>query len=359
MRNKIKEHISANGGRISFADYMQLALYAPGYGYYSSGKVKFGRGGDFVTAPELGECFAKCLAMQCRQIFEHLPVKNILEIGAGTGKLARDLQQLLGDSLDQYYILELSAELQQRQAQLAPGAKFLNTLPENFTGIIIANEVLDAMPVSKFFYNQGKLQEFYVTQDFAFAIGEPTAQLKRYFEEIELNKHLTDNYTSEVNLWLPGWIKSLDHSLQQGVILLFDYGFPRAEYYHPQRNTGTLMCHYQHKCHSDPLHMPGEQDITAHVDFTAVAEAACAVGLEIGGFNNLASFLINCGLLAGDPGSHSTSSRRMTETQAITHEINMLTSPAEMGELFKAMALTKNFDAVLCGFSNYDRTVTL
>lgn len=164
-----------------------------------------------------------------------------------------------------------------------------------------------------------------------------------------------------MNLWLPGWIKGLNQSLQQGVILLFDYGFPRAEYYHPQRNTGTLMCHYQHKCHADPLYMPGEQDITAHVDFTAVAEAAYDVGLEIDGFNNLASFLVNCGLLAGDPGTHSTRSPGVTEINNLTsnQEIKMLTSPAEMGELFKAMALTKNFDAELCGFSNYDRTGTL
>lgn len=348
LKDLIFEHILDQGGMIRFEDYMKLALYTPGLGYYSSSIRKFGKYGDFVTAPEIGNAFAACLAKQCQQILAHLPQKNILEIGAGSGKLAAELIKNLGINLDNYYVLELSAELQQRQKQIAPSVTHLHNLPENFTGIIIANEVLDAMPIAKFFYDANDLREYYVTKDFTFTTGAPSQQLADYFSQTDLVQYFSSEYTSEVNLWLPGWINSLHSCLDSGTIFLFDYGFPRHEYYHAQRDTGTLMCHQQHKTHTDPLHMPGQQDITAHVDFTAVAEAAYASGLEIAGYTNLASFLLNCDLLC-----------EFDKTSVKNNEINLLTSPAEMGELFKAMALSKNIREDLVGFKDYDRTQTL
>lgn len=348
LKDLILAHIIDKGGMIRFEDYMKLALYAPGLGYYSSNLRKFGKYGDFVTAPELGTTFASCLAKQCQQIFALLPQHNILEIGAGSGQLAADLINTLGSNLDNYYILELSADLQQRQKQLAPTAKHIHNLPENFSGIIIANEVLDAMPVTRFLYNADGLQEYYVTKDFTFATENPTKQLTDYFAKCQLQQYFTGEYSSEVNLWIPGWITALSSCLDKGAILLFDYGFPRHEYYHAQRNTGTLMCHHKHKTHADPLYLPGQQDITAHVDFTAVAEAATNSELDIAGYTSLASFLLNCGL------SYDFNNKR-----AKTVEINMLTSPAEMGELFKAIALSKNIREDLMGFENNDRTHTL
>lgn len=348
LKDLILEHIVDQGGMIRFEDYMKLALYTPGLGYYSSSLSKFGKHGDFITAPEIGNAFATCLAKQCQQLLKQLPQKNILEIGAGSGKLAAELTKILETNLDNYYILELSSELQQRQQQTAPATKHIHNLPKDFTGIIIANEVLDAMPIAKFLHNSDGLQEYYVTKDFTFTTSAPSPQLTNYFSYTNLQQYFSGEYTSEVNLWLPGWISSLYSCLDMGTIFLFDYGFPRHEYYHAQRNAGTLMCHQGHKTHTDPLYMPGQQDITAHVDFTAVAEAADASGLEIAGYTNLASFLLNCDLLC-----------EFDKTLTKSNELNLLTSPAEMGELFKAMALSKNMREDLVGFKDYDRTHTL
>lgn len=348
LNDLILEHIIDMGGMIRFEDFMKLALYTPGLGYYSSNLRKFGKYGDFVTAPELGKAFSSCIAKQCQQLFNSLPQKNILEIGAGSGQLAADLIKTLGSDLENYYILEVSADLQQRQKNIAPSVQHLHSLPQNFNGIILANEVLDAMPIAKFLHNANGLQEYYVTSDFQFTTAAPSQKLVDYFVKTELEQHLTGEYSSEVNLWIPGWINSLYSCLNSGAILLFDYGFPRHEYYHEQRNTGTLMCHQQHKSHTDPLYMPGQQDITAHVDFTAVAEAGSNCGLDIAGYTSLASFLLNCGLVYD---FHSTPAK--------TAELNLLTSPAEMGELFKVIALSKNIRENLMGFENFDRTHTL
>jgi SAM-dependent MidA family methyltransferase len=363
---KIIEKINLHGGKISFSDFMQQALYAPCLGYYSAGATKFGASGDFITAPELGSLFAKCVAKQCAEILQTLNSYTILEIGAGSGQLACDLFLALGQlniNLDNYLILELSADLKQRQQQkikeLCPQfydrVQWLDQLPQQaINGIILANEVIDAMPVTRFCFTQNKLQEYYVIEKsshFEYSLEPPNDELERAFSAANIGLYLEPNksdYNSEINLWLQPWLKSLSTCLNSGAILLFDYGFPRSEYYHPQRDNGTLMCHYQHLAHSDPFFYPGLQDITAHVDFTAVAEAADLCALNVSGYTNLAGFLINCGINEFPPSSSKQA-----------QELNSLSSPAEMGELFKAMILTRMNSENFLGFSQFDKLHTL
>lgn len=296
-------------GRISFADYMQMALYEPGLGYYSAGMQKFGVGGDFITAPEISPLFAQCLAQQIQSVATQLGNSDILEIGAGSGQLAVDLLATLATNNAlpaHYYILELSAELRDRQQQklaaLIPQyldrITWCDHLPTNLHGVIIANEVIDAMPIRRFCYHDNQLFECYVTcdnQQLNEVLAPPGAELTAAFNHLAIET-TTQDYTSEINLLLPGWLASLGDSMISGLVLLIDYGFPCREYYHPDRSMGTLMCHYQHRAHSDPYFWPGLQDITAHVDFTAVAEAAVAAGFTVSGYTTQANFLLNCGL---------------------------------------------------------------
>lgn len=363
----IKHHLQASGGKLTFAHFMQLALYTPGLGYYSSGRIKFGQQGDFVTAPEISPLFGYCIACQCQQILTILPHASILELGAGSGRLAADILSHLAtlNCLPQhYFILELSAELRQRQQALLqkyvptyyPQIVWLNSLPnpQSFTGIMLANEVMDALPVHLFRLDQTTFYERYVTchnDQLVWEEGPPSSQALR--DRIAQIKHtyLPDaaSYLSEINLQLAPWITSLAQSLAQGVILLIDYGFPREEYYHPQRNQGTLMCHFHHYAHSDPLLYPGLQDITAHVDFTLVAESAKQAGLEVLGYTNQAWFLLKCGLmeLATQANIEANSSRQLR----ISQQLQKLTLPHEMGELFKVIALGRNFPTALIGFA--------
>jgi SAM-dependent MidA family methyltransferase len=360
----IIQQINSHGGQISFTDFMQAALYAPGLGYYSVGTTKFGAAGDFVTAPELGTLFAKCLAVQCTQILTLITHKNIFELGAGSGQLACDLLQALAQQnieLDNYFILELSADLRQRQQEkifeqcpeFCNIVHWLDELPSTpIDAVIIANEVVDAMPIARFHFENDILQEYYIKFDdsgLKEILATPSNYLQNAFTTANLAKYISQPYVSELNLWLHNWLHSLNSSLASGAILIADYGFPRAEYYHPQRNQGTLMCHYQHRSHTNPLINIGLQDITAHVDFTAVAEAAAACGLEIAGYTNQASFLLNCGIIQflefGNLKQHQ--------------ELQTLTSPAEMGELFKIVALTKNIEKPLLGFENFDKQHSL
>lgn len=360
----IIEQIKAQDGQITFEQYMHHALYAPSLGYYNAGSIKFGAGGDFITAPELGSLFAQCLAKQCMQILGPLNKRNILEIGAGSGKLACDLLQELQKNnlhITNYYILELSADLRNRQQdlifktcpQFAPLVHWLDHLPSTpLDGVIIANEVVDAMPISRFYLANDLLQEYYVTftgSNFATKIANATIKLKNAFEATNLAAFISQPYTSEINLWIQAWISSLNACLNQGAILLCDYGFPRAEYYHPQRNSGTLMCHFQHRSHDNPFIHIGLQDITAHVDFTAIAEAASNCNLEVAGYTNLASFLLNCGI---------TKFLKPGDIKQV-QELQTLSSPSEMGELFKVIALTKDITTELLGFTHFDKLHTL
>lgn len=361
----IQQKMIAAQGTLTFAEFMQHALYALNLGYYSAGLRKFGKGGDFVTAPEISPLFAQCLARQCQQILSQLESGVIVEFGAGSGKLAANLLQNLAQLAclpTQYIIIEISAELQQRQqttlqAQLLPDLyhriQWISTLPTTpLNAIVIANEVLDAMPIHRFRVSEQGIEEYCVScenEQFVWQTHAVTAfDLQTAIENLQLPIH----YQSEINLFLPAWINSVANFLNQGVVLLIDYGFPRHEYYHPQRNDGTLMCHYQHYAHSNPLILVGLQDITAHVDFTAVAEAAIAADLQVAGFTQQANFLLGCGLM--ELLSHYDA-ENVVEYARITQQIKTLTLPSEMGELFKVMALTRQFDIPLIGFMHDDR----
>lgn len=358
------------GGMLSFAEYMHLALYAPTLGYYHTGTQKLGERGDFVTAPEISPLFSRCVAKQCQEVCELLHTHySILEIGAGSGQMAVDmLTQLAEDHClpQHYYILELSPDLKHRQQhiihkripQYLDRIKWLDKLPETpFAGVILANEVLDAMPVHVFKNVSGTLYEQMVIRknkaddifDYHYAPLSPALSIG--LEGLYDNRidNFSENYTSEINLHIKPWIKSLAHCLTKGIILLIDYGFSQQEYYHPDRNMGTLMCHYQHRAHTNPFLYPGLQDITAHVDFTAVAEAASCAKLEVLGYTHQAAFLLSCGLLA----------LAKKQDMHTNQSINTFTSPAEMGELFKVIALGKEIDCELMGFKMSNRLFTL
>lgn len=363
------DEIANNGGHIGFDRFMELALYAPGLGYYSAGSLKFGEAGDFVTAPELSRLFSRCLANQCAEVLEKSG-GDILEFGAGSGVMAADILaelEQLGCSPDHYYILELSADLRQRQQQtirdkvpqLADRVGWLDRLPETgFCGVVLANEVLDAMPVHRFRIHDGEPHELHVVWDgkaFELQQGPADAALYGRIKQLQETFTLDEGYSSEINLRAEEWVRSLGDFLKQGVALLIDYGFPRHEFYHPQRNEGTLMCHYRHRAHDNALQWVGLQDITTHVDFTAIGEAALDAGLEVRGYTNQAAFLIANGLTElleqaeGDMKQHLT----------LSAQVKRLTMPSEMGELFKVMALGRGWEGGLKGFSLRDDRVSL
>lgn len=366
----IREQILAAGGWIPFEQFMNLALYAPGMGYYSSGATKLGAAGDFVTAPEISSLFGRTLAQQVLQISQRLKQADILEFGAGTGKLAVDILLDLekSDALPgKYFILEVSAELRQRQQilfaskapHLMPRIKWLERLPDQFTGVMLANEVLDAMPVHVVTWHDNTIMERGVAwqnnqfawQDRPIQDMELHAIASQLTPQINPGNHSTYCYISEINLTAAHFMRSLACTLQRGVILLIDYGFGRSEYYHPQRNQGTLMCHYRHHAHDDPFHLPGLQDITSHVDFSAITQAAENAGLQLLGYTTQAYFLINCGItgiLA------QTSAEDMSNYLPQSSQLQKLVSPAEMGELFKVIAFGKDFSEPLTGFNTGD-----
>src|SRR2546428_9521910 len=283
-RSRIVDEIAAAGGWISFARYRQLALHEPGIGYYASGARKFGPGGDFVTAPELGSLFGRTLARQLGEF------ERILEIGAGSGALA----EVLSRELDcEYLILETSAELAQRQKEKLGGrVRHVQNLPERFRGAVIANEVVDAMPVHLVHWTEGAILERGVGPRLEWVDRPAAGELLAAAQRIEVPAP----YVSEIGLAARAWMRTMVDSLEQGAIFVIDYGFPRHEYYHPQRSTGTLMCHYEHRAHADPFARPGEEDITSHVDFSALAEAAHDAGAEVLGYATQAQFLVNCGI---------------------------------------------------------------
>lgn len=370
----VQKKIIASGGWINFADFMQMALYTPALGYYSGELPKFGNasngGGDFVTAPQLTPLFAQSLAKQVAQVLS-LTQGDVLELGAGTGELAADLLLALahlGQLPNQYAILEVSSHLrsiqQENLKQKLPIALFekviwLDTLPTNFVGMILGNEVLDAIPVHLLVKKEGKLFERGVGFDHDFKWQDYPLQNNALSKQLEAVQ-LPDDYVTEVCPAASGLIRSLASALQTGVILMIDYGFSASEYYHPQRNEGTLMCHYQHYAHSNPFINLGLQDITAHVNFTAIAAAGLAQGLSLHGYCNQAQFLINCGILD----LLSLISPEHIETyMPMSTAVQKLLSPAEMGDLFKVISFTKNLaendDLLLLGFVSGDKSHTL
>lgn len=361
------KHLMQQSGPIPFKQYMHEVLYAPNLGYYRVGLPKLGQTGDFVTAPEISPLFSQTLAAPCAQVLCSLNQGKILEMGAGQGVMAADLLLAL-EKLNclpaAYCILEVSAELKHRQyitfTERAPHllnrVHWLDQWPEVFSGVVLANEVLDAMPVHLFHYDGKAFQEYWVNwndQALQWQLG-PLSESTLLHSLQSIEPLLPPNYTSEINPALNSWLDSLARTIHQGFILMIDYGFPQHEYYHPQRHMGTLMCHLAHHAHQDPLAYPGVQDITAHVDFTAVGEAALKAGLEVIGFTTQSDFLINCGLLEHVPNDVDAKT-----SYQINQQIKLLTHPAEMGELFKVMGLSKNLDLPWIGFQNNDQRYRL
>lgn len=344
----------AQRGGISFAEYMQMALYEPDLGYYVNGSRKFGEQGDFVTAPQISSLFSQCIAKQCQQVLT-MAGGDILEFGAGTGVMAADILLSLevSDCLpDNYYIVEVSPDLCVTQREtleakcphLLSKVSWLGVLPKDFKGVILANEVMDAMPVHIFQQASDGVYEKYVDENLSWQYRLANERLTQRVEKLEL----AEGYESEINFALEDWVQQLSNCLAQGVVLLIDYGFSQAEYYHPDRKQGTLMCHYQHRAHPDPLINIGLQDITAHVDFTAVAQAGFNAGLEVAGYATQANFLLSCGLM------ELINDRDQTQRFKQTQAVKKLVMPSEMGELFKVMALTEGFDEELVGFVGVD-----
>ncbi len=369
LSEHIVREVDAAGGWIGFDRFMDLALYAPAQGYYSGGAHKFGAAGDFVTAPELGPVFAQTLAAQVDQILG-LSAPQIVEVGAGSGQLAVDLLRELerrGRLPDSYAILELSGELQARQhqaiaaqaPQLLSRVHWLERLPERFDGLVLANEVLDAMPVHLLVWKPTGLAERgvgVVDGRFAWVDRPASGGLREQGLALAAECVLAPGYLSEVSPAARAWVAEWAALLGCGALLLIDYGFPRREYYHPQRSSGTLMCHYRHHAHGEPFYLPGLQDITAHVDFTAIVESGSSAGLELLGYSTQSSFLFNCGLaevLARTPASDAK------RYLPLAGAANKLVSPAEMGELFKVIALGRGISEPLLGFASGDRSQTL
>jgi SAM-dependent MidA family methyltransferase len=350
LQHLIADEIRRCDGWISFARYMELLLYAPGLGYYSGGAAKLGKDGDFTTAPEISPLFGATLARLAAELFPQRDAA-IMEFGAGTGKLAFDILselRLSGQLPKEYCIVEISAQLrarQQERLQEFPQVRWLERLPESFSGLVIGNEVLDAMPVQLVVRaEQGWLERGVSlvagTETFCYVDRTCAPTLVAQIPEAET---LPVGYLTEVHPIASGFMQSLAAMLrdQTALALLFDYGFPAHEYYFPERGQGTLMCHYRHHAHPDPFYLPGLQDVTAHVDFTAMARAAIEAGIEVLGYSSQAGFLLSAGigelLLRTSP---EQTSAYLPQANAV----QKLISPAEMGELFKVLAVGSKID---------------
>ena len=361
----IRGEISASGGWISFARYMELALYAPGLGYYSAGSRKLGKAGDFVTAPEISPLYGQTLARQVKQVLD-AGFDEVLEVGAGSGALAATLLEELeraGRTPRNYLILELSADLRERSRDtlasrvphLLERVAWLNRLPPAFSGVVLGNEVLDAMPVHVVRTQGGRVEEGGVgvrsdrlDWSWRLASGGPLDAARAL--------KLPEGFRTEIQLAARGFMRSLAGVLEKGAAFFVDYGFPEKEFYHPQRKDGTLMCHYRHHAHADPFFLPGLQDITSHVDFSAIATSARSGGLELLGYTGQAQFLVNCGITEV---MSRTPPEDGTRFLPFANQANRLMSPAEMGELFKVIALGRGFAALLLGFREGDRRQAL
>ncbi|MGH8260932.1 MAG: class I SAM-dependent methyltransferase [Steroidobacteraceae bacterium] len=385
----IRQRIAEARGWLDFEAFMDLALYAPGLGYYSAGSAKLGPAGDFVTAPELSDLFSRCVARQCAEILHALGGGQILALGPGTGRMAAVILGTLAqlDALpERYAILEVSADLRARQqdriAQLPASVRervvWLDRWPETpLSGVILANEVLDALPCRRFVVrSDGARGATLTAHQLGVGVG-PDGRLVELERPVDaplesalagpmcgLPEPLPDGYRSELCLWVAPWIQGLSDVLARGVALLFDYGLPRAHYYHPDRTNGTLRCHFKQRAHDDPLTRVGVQDITAWVDFTRVAEAADAARLDVLGFVTQAAFLLGTGiesLIVGSGGAESTTggSAAVARHARLAGEARKLLLPGEMGEAFKAIALARRYEDALQGFALQDLRASL
>ena len=363
----LRAAIDEAGGSISFADYMDLALFAPDLGYYSAGSNQFGGAGDFVTASESSPLFARCVAVQVAQVLATLGGGDLCEVGAGSGALAGDLLKSLAESdclPRRYTVVERSPALRERQrARLAEDVphivdriRWRDALPRDFRGVVLANEVLDTMPAYRFRVDAGGVRECRVAwRDGGFCWHDADLSSEELAAHVgailgTLDHALAPGYVSECAPARQRLIGELGARLKQGVALFFDYGYPRAEYYHPQRSSGTLRCFHRHRAHDDPFILPGLQDISVHVDFTAIAESAVAAGLDVAGFTSQAEFLLATGLLEACRGV-DPATRRHAE---LTAQIKRLTLPGQMGEAVKVLALARGYQDGLTGFCARD-----
>jgi SAM-dependent MidA family methyltransferase len=368
----LAREIAAAGGWLSFERFMDMALYAPGLGYYSGGAKKLGKAGDFTTAPESSGLFGACLGVQCAEILRELKTGSILEIGAGSGRMAADILERLeslGSLPERYSILEISADLRERQRELleerlphlSARITWLDRPPEQpFDGVILANEVVDALPVTRFRWRASGVEEMGVVIEhgqFAWAARPANAQLKEMCRRLSAaGGGWEDGYISEYCARVPAWTRAVTHALREGAALWFDYGLPRAQYYLPERHDGTLVCHYRHRVHDDPFFKVGLQDITAWVDFTLLAEASREAGFELAGFATQAHFLAGIGI--------DNEMRRMAggddhRFARLANQARQLLMPGEMGERFKAMAWLRGLSIPLSGFALQDLRHTL
>jgi len=373
---RVAERLAAEivdaGGWISFERYMEIALYAPGLGYYSAGAHKLGRGGDFATAPEISRLFGACMAQQCADLLRDLGRGSILEIGAGSGRLAADMLsrlETLGRLPTRYLILEVSADLRERQRrtltqrlpQLQERIEWLDAPPSaNFDGVIVANEVLDALPVSRFRWHSTRCEELGVALEqgkFAWAPRPANARTATVCQALAAaGGGWQGGYVSEYCPRLAAWATHVTRSLGNGAVLWIDYGLPRAQYYFPQRHGGTLLCHFRQRARDDPFLYPGLQDITAWVDFTALAEACMGAGYQLAGFTTQAHFLAGLGI---DHAMQALAGSDENQFARLAVEARRLMLPGEMGERFKAMAWSRGIDAPLRGFEIKDLRHTL
>lgn len=361
--------IAAQGGSISFAEFMQQALYAPGLGYYVSGTTKFGAGGDFVTAPEISPLFGRVLARQSAEVLEQIDNAQVLELGAGTGALAATLLDKLAELEalpERYCILEVSPDLRQRQEDLLRAqvpamfdrVVWLPELPVDFSGVVIANEVADALPVERFVRDADGIQQSRVIAEngrFRWDTASAPANLANAVLAVEadIGHRLPDGYQSEICLALAPWVGDLVGALRQGCIFLFDYGVTAREYYAPDRHDGWLRCHFRQHAHNNPLILPGIQDLTSWLDFSALANAAIAAGAELAGFVTQAHFLLNGGLQEELADFETLA---IDEQVEMSRQTKLLTLPGEMGEHFKCMGVCRGDIATPAAFHAADRT---
>ncbi len=375
LAGRIHEAIREAGGTLSFERYMEMALYEPGLGYYRSGARRFGPGGDFSTAPEFSSLFGRTLGRQCAEVLGHIGGGSVVELGPGTGSLAAaalEEMERLGALPERWRMLEVSAPLRQEQEahlrravpHLMERVEWLDALPaDGEPAVWIANEVLDALPVRCFRRGAGGVEELAVAAldggGFGWASRPADAALEGAVARIEerLGAPLPEGYASEVCTRLPAFLAGLAEALSHGVMFLIDYGYPRREYYHEQRRSGTLICHYRHRAHDDPFFLPGLQDITAWVDFTAVADAALEAGLEVLGYTSQGGFLFGAGL--ADLVAKEIAAASEAERMVVIQAVNRLTQPGDMGEHFKVLAVGRGYDGPISGFRMADRRGSL
>ena len=371
LREQVTAEINAAGGWLSFERFMDLALYAPGLGYYSGGAEKLGADGDFTTAPEVSRLFGACVAAQCAEVLRSLRAGSVLEVGAGSGRLAADLLarlETLNQLPEHYWILEVSADLRERQRghleqrlpRLVHRVQWLDRLPEeSFDGVVLANEVLDALPVARFRWHPNAVEELGVEirggargQEFVWGARPAHAAMLEVCRELSaVSGPWNDGYVSEYCPRLSAWTCAVTRALRRGAVLWFDYGLPRAQYYLPERHDGTLVCHFRHRLSHDPFVNLGLQDISAWVDFTRAAEASREAGFELAGFTTQAHFLAG---LKIDQEMRLAAGGDENRFARLANQARQLMMPGEMGERFKAMAWLREIETPLSGFALLD-----